>query len=67
MIYASKAAPVRAIYRLFAEEGLGIDVASGGELHMALEAGCDPARIYMHGNNKSGPSCEMRSRRASGT
>src|SRR5687768_11820921 len=31
VIYASKAAPVTAIYRLFAEEGLGIDVASGGE------------------------------------
>ncbi|HEX7223686.1 MAG TPA: diaminopimelate decarboxylase, partial [Candidatus Limnocylindrales bacterium] len=30
-----------------------VDVASGGELHMALRAGFDPARIHMHGNNKS--------------
>ena len=35
------------------EEGLSVDVASGGELHMALHAGFDPARIHMHGNNKS--------------
>ena len=53
VIYASKAAPITAIYRLCAEEGLSIDVASGGELHMALRAGFDPARIHMHGNNKT--------------
>ena len=45
--------PCTAAYRLFAEEGLSVDVASGGELHMALRAGFDPARIHMHGNNKS--------------
>ena len=53
IVYASKAAPVSAILKLFAEEGLSIDVASGGELHLALAAGCDPARIFMHGNNKT--------------
>jgi diaminopimelate decarboxylase len=53
VLYASKAAPITAIYRLCAEEGLSVDVASGGELHMALRAGYDPARIYMHGNNKT--------------
>jgi diaminopimelate decarboxylase len=53
VLYASKAAPVSAIYRLCAEQGLSVDVASGGELHMALAAGLDPARIYMHGNNKT--------------
>jgi len=53
VLYASKAAPVTAIYRLCAEQGLSVDVASGGELHMALRAGLDPARIYMHGNNKT--------------
>jgi diaminopimelate decarboxylase len=53
VIYASKAAPITAIYRLMNEEGLAADVASGGELHLALAAGYDPARIYMHGNNKS--------------
>ena len=42
-----------AAYRLFAEEGLSVDVASGGELHVALAAGFEPERIYMHGNNKT--------------
>jgi diaminopimelate decarboxylase len=53
VVYASKAFPCTAAYRLFAEEGLSVDVASGGELHMALGAGFEPARIVMHGNNKS--------------
>jgi diaminopimelate decarboxylase len=53
VLYASKAAPITAIYRIGAEEGLSIDAASGGELHMALGAGIDPARIYLHGNNKT--------------
>jgi diaminopimelate decarboxylase len=53
VIYASKALPVTAAYRLMKEEGLSVDVASGGELHMALAAGFDPARIHLHGNNKT--------------
>lgn len=53
VLFASKALPVTAVYRLFAREGLSVDVASGGELTMALAAGYDPARIYMHGNNKT--------------
>jgi diaminopimelate decarboxylase len=53
VLFASKSLPCTAAYRLFAEEGLAVDVASGGELHMALRAGFDPARIHMHGNNKS--------------
>ncbi len=53
VIYASKAFPCTAAYRLFDEEGLSADVASGGELHLALAAGMDPKRLYMHGNNKS--------------
>jgi len=53
VLYASKAAPITAIYRLCAEAGLSVDVASGGELHMALRAGFDPARTYLHGNNKT--------------
>ena len=51
VLFASKALPVTAAYRLFSEAGLSVDVASGGELTMALAAGFDPARIYMHGNN----------------
>jgi diaminopimelate decarboxylase len=53
ILFASKSLPCTAAYRLFAEEGLSVDVASGGELHMALKAGFDPDRIHMHGNNKS--------------
>ncbi len=53
IIYASKAFPCTAVMRLLAAEGLSVDVASGGELHIALAGGFDPARIYMHGNNKT--------------
>ena len=53
VVYASKAAPITSIYRILDEEGLSSDVASGGELHTALGAGIDPARIHLHGNNKS--------------
>jgi diaminopimelate decarboxylase len=53
IIYASKAFPCTAVYRLLAEEGLSVDVASRGELHLALAGGFDPALIYMHGNNKT--------------
>jgi diaminopimelate decarboxylase len=53
VIFASKACPATAVLRLFAEEGLGCDVASGGELHLALKAGFAPERIYLHGNAKS--------------
>ena len=52
VLFASKALPVTAVYRLMADEGLSVDVASGGELHMALAAGIDPGRIYLHGNAK---------------
>jgi diaminopimelate decarboxylase len=53
VVYASKAFPCTAAYRLLAAEGLACDVASGGELHQALRGGFTPERIYMHGNNKS--------------
>jgi diaminopimelate decarboxylase len=53
VIYASKAAPITAVHRVFIDEGLSVDVASGGELHVALAAGYDPARIHVHGNNKT--------------
>lgn len=59
VLFASKALPVTAVYRLFAEEGLSVDVASGGELTMALAAGFDPAKIYMHGNNKTDAELEL--------
>ncbi|MEJ7875647.1 MAG: diaminopimelate decarboxylase [Solirubrobacterales bacterium] len=53
VIYASKAAPIVALLRVLSEEGLSVDVASGGELHAALRAGAAPARVYLHGNNKT--------------
>ncbi len=53
VLFASKAFPCTAVYRLLAAEGLGCDVASGGELALALRGGFDPARIYLHGNAKS--------------
>jgi diaminopimelate decarboxylase len=62
VLFASKAFPATAAYRLFAEEGLSVDVASGGELHIALAAGFDPARIHMHGNNKSDEEILMAAR-----
>ncbi len=53
VVYASKAAPITAIYRVLCEQGLSVDVASAGELQMASLAGFEPARIHVHGNNKS--------------
>jgi diaminopimelate decarboxylase len=53
ILFASKAAPFTAAYRLCRDEGLSVDVASGGELHMALRAGYEPERIYLHGNCKT--------------
>jgi diaminopimelate decarboxylase len=53
VLFASKAFPCTAVYRLLAEEGLACDVASGGELFLALRGGFDPGRIYFHGNAKS--------------
>lgn len=51
--FASKACPCTAVLRTLEEEGLGCDVASGGELALALNAGFSPDRIHVHGNAKS--------------
>lgn len=51
--YASKAWCAVGILQLVDQEGLKIDVASGGELHTALVAGVAPERLILHGNNKS--------------
>ena len=53
VLFASKAFPCTAVYRTLAAEGLACDVASGGELALALAAGFDSRRTYMHGNAKS--------------
>ncbi|MBQ4629480.1 MAG: diaminopimelate decarboxylase [Clostridia bacterium] len=52
-LYASKAFSAVYMYKIAAEEGLGVDVVSGGELYTALKAGFDPSKIVFHGNNKS--------------
>jgi diaminopimelate decarboxylase len=57
--YASKAFLCVAMARLVHEEGLHLDVASGGELYVARAAGFPPDRIVFHGNNKS--TAELRS------
>src|SRR5262245_39126491 len=51
--FASKSFPATAVLALFAEEGLACDVASGGELHLALNAGFSPEKVHLHGNAKS--------------
>ena len=51
--YASKAFLCRSLARLIHDEGLGLDVASGGELAVALAAGVPASRLTLHGNNKS--------------
>ncbi len=57
--YASKAFLTRSMARIAEQEGLGLDVVSGGELHTALSAGFPPERIEMHGNSKSEHELEM--------
>ncbi|NLF44631.1 MAG: diaminopimelate decarboxylase [Syntrophomonadaceae bacterium] len=53
VLYASKALCSLSICRIIEEEGLGLDVVSGGELYTALQAGFPPEKIFFHGNNKS--------------
>ena len=52
VFYAAKAFCCRGVLRWAAEEGLGVDVCTGGELEVALAAGVNPAMITMHGSNK---------------
>jgi diaminopimelate decarboxylase len=53
IVYASKAWNCLAVCALASQEGIGIDVVSGGELQTAVAAGAKPERLYFHGNNKS--------------
>jgi diaminopimelate decarboxylase len=59
MVFASKAFPCTAMYRVMASEGIGVDVAGAGELAMALAGGVDPALIVMHGNAKTPAELRM--------
>ena len=59
VVFASKSFPCLAVYKLFAAEGLSIDVAGAGELVMALAAGVAPEGIYLHGNAKTTAELKM--------
>ncbi|MBB2909907.1 diaminopimelate decarboxylase [Streptosporangium becharense] len=56
--YAGKAFLCREVARWIMQEGLGLDVCSGGELAVALSVGFPPERITLHGNNKSSAELE---------
>lgn len=59
VIYAGKAFLTTAMCRLLEEEGMSLDVVSGGELYTALKAEFPPERIYFHGNNKTSQELEL--------
>ena len=53
VLYAAKTLLNLAVCRIVAQEGLSLDVVSGGELYTAIKAGFPMERVYFHGNNKS--------------
>lgn len=59
VVYASKAFMCSALARIVSEEGLLLDVASGGELYVAMHGGVPANRCVLHGNNKSLDELEM--------
>lgn len=67
VIWASKSLPLTSVFRLLGQEGLGIDVAGGGELVMALAAGITPSKILVHGNAKTDDELEMAVKAGVGT
>jgi diaminopimelate decarboxylase len=67
VVWASKSLPYTAIYRVLSKEGLGIDVAGGGELFLALAGGADPAKMVLHGNAKTDDEISMAIRAGVGT
>jgi diaminopimelate decarboxylase len=64
VVYGTKAFANVALMRLFAAEGIGADVSTGGELEFALQAGVRDEHIVFHGNNKSDE--ELRAAAAAG-
>ncbi|KAG4073369.1 hypothetical protein HA402_008525 [Bradysia odoriphaga] len=59
VVFASKSFPATAVQRVMVEEGLGLDVAGGGEMRSAIAAGVDPALMVLHGNAKSTEEIEF--------
>lgn len=58
-LYAGKAFCTMAICLIVQQEGLGLDVVSGGELYTAIKAGFPMEKVYFHGNNKTPEEIEM--------
>ena len=59
ILYASKAFSSKYMYKLAKEEGIGIDVVSGGELYTAIKADFPMDKVYFHGNNKTVDELKM--------
>ena len=59
ILFASKTFPATAVMGLFAQEGLGCDVASAGELHLALGGGFSPSDLVLHGNARDDGEFEL--------
>ncbi len=59
VLYASKAFCTIAACKIAHQEGLGLDVVSGGELYTAIKAGFPMEKVYFHGNNKTIDEIEM--------
>jgi len=59
VVFASKAFPCTAVQRVLVQEGLGLDVAGGGEIVTAIAAGADPATLVLHGNAKTTEEIEL--------
>ena len=59
ILYASKAFSSKFIYKVVKEEGLGIDVVSGGELYTAIKSDFPMDKVYFHGNNKTVDELKM--------
>lgn len=57
-LYASKALSFKGIYRIMAEEGVGSDAVSSGEIYTANAAGFDVGKMFFHGNNKTDADIE---------
>ncbi|HLQ64183.1 MAG TPA: diaminopimelate decarboxylase, partial [bacterium] len=58
-LFASKACCIVATCQIANQEGLGVDVASGGEIHTAVRAGIPASDLYFHGNNKTPDEIEL--------
>ena len=58
-LYASKALSFKEIYRIVKDEGMAIDVVSGGEIYTAKESGFPMENVYFHGNNKTDDEIEF--------